>query len=60
VVVASFASFAEMARVTVHDGSQRSGQVFNQSISLFASKYTYMNVISVNGRSPGKQLAGDL
>jgi len=35
----------------------------NQSISLFASKYTYLNIISVNGRSPEKhrvQLAGDL
>jgi len=35
----------------------------NQSISLFASKYTYINVISVNGRSPEKhrvQLAGDI
>ena len=31
------------------------------SISLFASKYTYMNIIYVNGRSPekhGVQLAG--
>ena len=36
----------------------------NQSISLFASKYmSYINIISVNGRSPEKhrvQLAGDL
>jgi len=35
----------------------------NQSISLFASKYTYLNIIYVNGRSPEKhrvQLAGDL
>jgi len=34
-----------------------------QSISLFASKYTYLNIIYVNGRSPEKhrvQLAGDL
>jgi len=32
-------------------------------ISLFASKYTYLNIIYVNGRSPEKhrvQLAGDL
>jgi len=31
------------------------------SISLFANKYTYMNIIYVNGRSPekhGVQLAG--
>ena len=35
----------------------------NQSIDLFASKYTYTNIIYVNGRSPEKhrvQLAGDL
>ena len=29
-------------------------QSTNQSISLFASKYTYMNIIYVNGRSPEK------
>jgi len=30
-------------------------QLPNQSISLFASKYTYLNIIYVNGRSPKTQ-----
>jgi len=44
-------------QTTTHDAQH------NQSISLFASKYTYLNIVYVNGRLPEKhrvQLAGDL
>ena len=34
--------------------SQLAERVVQQSISLFASKYTYLNIIYVNGRSPEK------
>ena len=46
-----------------HKQTSRRESAARQSISLFASKYTYLNIIYVNGRSPEKhrvQLAGDL